>query len=90
MMVGLAAGALWVMGIHLDVVALRHELARRAITGAELAQAAGLSSATVSHALNGRPIAESTLRRLARALTTIPAVPGAEALLAAAPKAAAA
>jgi transcriptional regulator with XRE-family HTH domain len=61
---------------------LRRALALRGMTGAEFAAAAQVTPATVSHALNGRPISIVTVRRLAVALCRVPVMPGALALLA--------
>lgn len=69
------------MRVGLDAGGLRHELARRGMTGAELAAIAGLSEATVSHAMTGRPVSYVTLRKLARGLTVTPALPGIDAII---------
>ena len=47
----------------------------------ELAAVSGLSQATVSHAMTGRAIDLGTVRKLARALTVTPALPGAAAIV---------
>jgi transcriptional regulator with XRE-family HTH domain len=65
----------------IDVEALRRELGRRGMTQAELATVAGVSQATVSHAMVGRNIAWTTLRKLAKALTMTPTMPGADLLV---------
>ena len=69
------------MRTAIDSEALRRELGRRGMTQAELATVAGLSEATVSHAMVGRRIAWTTIRKMARALTAIPTLPGAEVLV---------
>jgi transcriptional regulator with XRE-family HTH domain len=56
---------------------LRLELAVRGIDQRELAQAAGVSEATVSHAANGHAVNPQTLRRIAAALASLPRLPGA-------------
>jgi transcriptional regulator with XRE-family HTH domain len=65
----------------IDTGALRQEIAMRGLTQGELAAIAGLSEATVSHAITGRRIDSSTLGKLARALTVTPTLPGAERLV---------
>ena len=65
----------------IDTEALRRELARRCLTGAEFARLAGVSPATVSHILMRGRIGDSTLRKFARVLTVTPPVPGADAIL---------
>lgn len=65
----------------IDGAALRRELARRCLTGAEFAQIAGVSPATVSHVLTHGRAGDSTLRKFARALTITPTNPGADAIL---------
>ena len=68
--------------MHIDPDGLRRELAMRGMTQAELAAAAGVSEATVSHAMVGRQVDYRTLRKFARALTVTPVLPGADAILA--------
>jgi transcriptional regulator with XRE-family HTH domain len=51
------------------------------MTGAEFARLAGVSEATMSHAVGGRGVSIQTIRRLAVALTRTPVMPGADALL---------
>ena len=69
------------MRVALDVDALRREMARRGLTGAELAAIAGVSAATVSHAQTGRMIDHGTIRKLGRALTLTPVIPGIDSLI---------
>lgn len=69
------------MRTAIDADALRRELGRRGMTQAQLAAVAGLSEATVSHAMVGRRIAWTTIRKMARALTAIPTLPGADVLV---------
>lgn len=69
------------MRIHLDTEALRRELARRGTTQAEFASIAGVSEATVSHAVTGRLVDYRTVRAFARALTVTPALPGTERII---------
>jgi hypothetical protein len=61
-------------GILLDPAKLRHEMDRRAVNGATLAVAAGLSQVTLSTAVNGRPVSAKTAHRIAAALAAIPVV----------------
>ena len=60
------------MSIPVNPLRLRHELARRALSAGELARLSGLSAATVTAALCGRPIAEKSLRLIASALAEVP------------------
>jgi transcriptional regulator with XRE-family HTH domain len=69
------------MRVALDVDALRREMARRGLTGAELAAIAGVSAATVSHAQTGRMIDHGTIRKLGRALTVTPVIPAIDHLI---------
>jgi transcriptional regulator with XRE-family HTH domain len=48
---------------------------------AELAAIAGVSAATVSHAIAGRMVSYLTIRKFARALTVTPALPGTEGII---------
>ena len=68
--------------VALDADGLRREMARRGLTGAEFAAIAGVSPATVSHAMTGRLVDHGTVRKLARALTITPLMPGADAIVA--------
>ena len=69
------------MASRLSSARLDHELACRGWTASDLARASGVSPATISAARRGRPVAHSTLRRLADALVRVPLVPGVEELL---------
>jgi transcriptional regulator with XRE-family HTH domain len=69
------------MRAALDSAGLRRECARRGLTGAELAQIAGVTEATVSHVLNGRMASYTTIRKLARALTITPPLPGSDGII---------
>jgi DNA-binding Xre family transcriptional regulator len=69
------------MRIAIASESLRRELGRRGMTQAQLAASAGVSEATVSHAMVGRGIACTTLRKLAGALTVTATLPGADLLV---------
>jgi transcriptional regulator with XRE-family HTH domain len=69
------------VSIHLSRGALRRALAVRGIDQQELATAANLSEATISHAASGYPVATRTLQRIATALESIPVLPGAAELV---------
>lgn len=69
------------MRTFLDTEGLRREMCRRGLSGAELAALAGLTGATVSHAITGRRVSHVTLRALARALTLCPVMAGADTLI---------
>ena len=69
------------MGIVISSSRLGHELARRGWTHADLAQAAGVSSPTVTSALAGRPLSPRTLKRIVQALSTTPPLDGVDRLL---------
>jgi transcriptional regulator with XRE-family HTH domain len=60
---------------------LRQEMARRGWAASDLAREARLSQATIGAALAGRPVAERTFARIARALSRAPALNVADALL---------
>lgn len=57
-------------------------MALRGWNGVDLAYHAGVVPATVSAAMQGRPISSATLRKLAEALLKAEVIPGAEELLA--------
>jgi transcriptional regulator with XRE-family HTH domain len=69
------------MSIAIQPQRLRAEMARRAISGSDLARAAGVGVATISTALAGRPIASRSLQLIVTALTKIPPNAIADALL---------
>ena len=60
---------------------LERELARRGWNATDLARASGISVATISAARHGRPVAHSTLCKIADALQKAPVVPGVDDLL---------
>jgi len=61
------------MGVTVHPGRLRQEMARRGWAAADLAREARISPATVSSALDGRPIAVSSLALMAKALGRVPA-----------------
>lgn len=69
------------MRVQLDGAGLRRELARRGMTQAELAKAAGVTEPTVSHAIAGKMVSYLTIRKLARALTVTPVLPGTDGII---------
>jgi hypothetical protein len=69
------------MGVVIRSPRLRHELARRGWCNYDLARAAGISAPTVSAAMAGRPLSPKTVRLIARALCSAPALDGIDALL---------
>lgn len=68
-------------GIRIGPDRLRREMACRGLYCADLARLADLSPATVSAAMQGRPVSPRTLRRVAVALSRVPVVPGSSELL---------
>lgn len=62
---------------------LRFEMARRGLNQSLLAELSGLTPATICAALAGRPIAESTIARIARSLCKVEPIPGIDELLSA-------
>jgi transcriptional regulator with XRE-family HTH domain len=69
-------------GIPLDAAKLDSELARRGVTARRLAEVSGVPEVTISRARHGRPVSESTLRRLSTGLLSIPLLVGADLLIA--------
>jgi transcriptional regulator with XRE-family HTH domain len=69
------------MGVPIDPDRLRHDMAQRGLDGQQLAALAHVTPATISHALNHRVVALSTVRALARALVTTPLLQGADFLV---------
>lgn len=69
------------MGVRLNPVRLRHELAARGLQSVDVARLTGLSAATLSAAMQGRPISPRTLRKIALTLALEPILPGGEELL---------
>jgi len=60
---------------------LERELARRGWNATDLARASGISVATISAARHGRPLAHTTLCKIADALQKAPVIPGVDDLL---------
>jgi transcriptional regulator with XRE-family HTH domain len=56
-------------------------MACRGWHAANLAREAGLSDATVSRVLQGRPVSPHTVRKIAQALVRTPPVPGLDGLV---------
>jgi DNA-binding Xre family transcriptional regulator len=69
-------------GIVIDAAKLDYELGRRGITARELAARTGIPEPTISRARHGRPVSESTLRRLSTGLLEIPLWLGTDLLIA--------
>ena len=67
---------------RLNVERLRRELVIRGWNGVDLAYYAKVSPATVSAALQGRPVTSLTVRKMALALSQAPPLAGAEDLIA--------
>jgi predicted transcriptional regulator len=61
---------------------LRWEIAARGLDLQGFARLGGISAATLSHAVNGRPVVAGTLRRITSALLRAPRLEGADLLLA--------
>lgn len=62
----------------LKVDRLQQAMQLRGLSHKQLADLAGLSQASVSHALRGGKVRPSTIRALAKALHEAPTVPGAD------------
>jgi transcriptional regulator with XRE-family HTH domain len=62
------------MSVNVHPGRLRQEITRRGWSPVDLARAARISPATVSAALNGKPIAASSLSLIAKALANAPVV----------------
>ncbi len=60
---------------------LRREMLIRGWDGVDLAYHAGVSPATVSHAMQGHPVSSTTIRKLVAALLRQQPIAGADALL---------
>ena len=67
---------------QVNVERLRRELLVRGWTGLDLACHSGVSPATVSAAVQRRPVSVTTVRKMALALSRAAVIPGAEELLA--------
>jgi transcriptional regulator with XRE-family HTH domain len=61
---------------RVNAAVLRREIACRGLEQREFADKAGISEATLSHCMGGRDISTATLRKLATAIATIPAIRG--------------
>jgi lambda repressor-like predicted transcriptional regulator len=70
-----------VMSVILRAEILAREVARRGWNLADLARAAGVSSATVTAARAGRPVSPKSLRSIAAALASAPPLDGVDELL---------
>lgn len=70
------------MGLVIDAVRLRHQMAIRGLMARDVAAATGLSAATIAHALSGRPVSACTLRAIAVALERSQPLPLADEILA--------
>lgn len=60
------------MSVPVDPVRLRYEMAIRGLSASDLAREARVSAATISAALAGRSIAETSLRLIAGVLLAVP------------------
>jgi hypothetical protein len=68
-------------GVRLNVSRLRREMAYRGLNSAELATLSGISTATMSTAMQGRSVSTRTLGKIALALSRVPCLPGTDELL---------
>lgn len=68
-------------GLRLDADRFRRELALRGITSGTVAEVAGVAPNTISRILAGQPISVATLRQVAKALHSLPVLPGVDELL---------
>lgn len=62
------------MSVAVNPKRLERELARRALSASDLARLSGLSAATITAALAGRPLATRSLERIATVLADVPSV----------------
>jgi hypothetical protein len=69
-------------GVRIDAAKLDYELGLRAITARQLAAKTGIPEPTISRARHGRPVTESTLRRLSKGLLSFPVMKGVDLLIA--------
>lgn len=69
------------MGYVVDGAELRHQLALRGLSARDLAETSGLSEATISHALSGRPVSVHTIRAVVTTLDRVKPFAGVDALL---------
>ena len=73
------------MSFVVDPESLRRELARRGLSASDLARLSGLSAATITAALAGRPIAAKSLQFMAKALAEAPSIAVIDVLIAQGP-----
>ncbi len=66
---------------RINQLRLRREMASRGWNACDLAQLAGLSAATLTAALQGRPVSPRTVRKIAMVIARTPAIPEAVELL---------
>jgi transcriptional regulator with XRE-family HTH domain len=69
------------MTARINADRLRREIVARGRDMQNFARLAGISAATLSHAVNGRPVVAGTLRRITSALLRAPRLEGADLLL---------
>ena len=69
------------MKATLDTAGFRRELARRGLTQTEFAGLAGVTPVTVSSAMAGGRVRETTIRKFARVLATTTPLAGTEGLI---------
>jgi transcriptional regulator with XRE-family HTH domain len=69
------------MSVFIHSARLRRELALRGLSASEMAHEAGVSAATVSAALAGRPISVHSLSLMIKVLLRIPVMDVADSLL---------
>ena len=67
--------------VRVNRARLLQEMACRGWHASDLARAARLSDATVSHVMQGRRVSPRTMRKIAVALVRSPPVPGLDALV---------
>jgi transcriptional regulator with XRE-family HTH domain len=66
---------------RINQLRLRREMASRGWNACDLAELAGVSAATLTAALQGRPVSLRTLQKIAMAIARTPAIPEAVELL---------
>ena len=69
------------MSARVVVGRLRFEMTRRGLNQTRLAERSGLTPPTICAALQGLPVAEATVARIARALCQVDPIPGIDDLL---------
>ena len=69
------------MGVVVNAEYLHVEMARRGWSHTDLARVARISCATVSGAMNGRPVSPTTVRLILVALQSAPVLDGVDSLL---------